>query len=75
MEVDTLKNFIHDLYFDISLTIDQIHSTDDDQYRLGIRRIAKIFFDKFELFELNEVFPDLPYKDVDAWFSGNEPRI
>jgi hypothetical protein len=75
MNDQTYANFIESFYEDI---IECMADADRDpgnvQYRLGIRRIAWAFFNKFELFEIDRILPNLTRRDVDAWFSGSELR-
>lgn len=73
MQDDTLKDFIASFYEDVADALDDADEEPTDaQYRLGVRRLAKAFFDKIELFELGSVLPELPVRDVDAWFAGRE---
>lgn len=69
----TLHDFIKSLYEDVVQAMDD---ADDEQgepnYRLGVRRLAKAFFDKFDLFEVREILPSLIERDVDAWYAGRE---
>jgi hypothetical protein len=75
MRHDTLRDFVASFYEDVA---DALEAADeeptDPQYRLGVRRLAKAFFDKLELFELAQMFPSLPTRDVDAWYAGREKR-
>jgi len=71
----TLANFVESLHEDIVEAMgDADMGSVDPQYRLGIRRLAKSFFDTFELFEVRAVLPTLEERDVDAWFAGTEQR-
>lgn len=69
----SVRGFIENLYSDIvSALSDSEGSNIDPQYQLGIRKLAKAFFDNFDLFELEDVFPNLQRRDVDAWYAGTE---
>lgn len=73
MDNHTLSNFISSLHEDILEAMeDANHPQVDPQYRLGIRRLAKAFFDRFELFEVGDILPDLTERDIDAWYAGRE---
>jgi hypothetical protein len=75
MQQDTLKNFVASFYEDVADALDAAdEEPTDPQYRLGVRRLAKAFFDKLELFEVAQMFPDLQTRDVDAWYAGREKR-
>ena len=73
MQDETLRRFVASFYEDVT---DALNAADEEptdaQYRLGVRRLAKAFFDKFELFDLRSVVPTLPARDVDGWFAGKE---
>lgn len=69
----TAVNFIESLYEDvIGAMADANEEEVDPQYRLGVRRLASAFFNKFELFEIQRLLPKLTNRDVDAWFAGQE---
>lgn len=42
------------------------------QYRLGVRRLAKAYFDNLDLFNVGDLVPALVKRDVDAWYAGRE---
>ena len=68
---ETLANFIESFYEDVSRALDVAGAEDmHPQYRLGVRRLAKAFFDKFELFEIKGSIPHLQWRDVDEWYAG-----
>jgi hypothetical protein len=70
---DTNLNFIKILHQEIMEAMQDASSEEvDPQYRLGIRRLAKSFFDTFDLFEMRRVLPELEERDVDAWYAGRE---
>lgn len=75
MSNGALSNFIKSLHEGI---VEAMDDADDDpadpQYRLGVRRLAKLFFDRFELFELHSVLPEIEVRDVDSWYAGRENR-
>ena len=76
MHDDTLINFIESLYEDVSKAMDDANEVPiDSQYRVGVRKLAKAFFDKFELFEIRNILPDLAERDVDAWYAGRERKL
>jgi len=73
MSRSNLERFILSFAEDISSAMNDSDSPDiDPQYRLGVRRLAKAFFDKAELFDLEEQVPALGKRDVDAWYAGRE---
>lgn len=73
MSNQTALDFIESFYEDVvGAMSDADKEPTDLQYRLGIRRIAWAFFNKFELFEIDHILPNLINRDVDAWFSGAE---
>jgi hypothetical protein len=69
LEGSILSDFVISFCEDIAAAISEAESKDTDpQYRLGIRRLAKAFFDKAELFEINSVIPEIPSIDIDVWY-------
>lgn len=69
MSESDLKNFIESYYEDIIVAMDDADSPEtSEHYRLGIRRLAKAFFDKIELFEISAAVPEV--RDVDDWYAG-----
>jgi hypothetical protein len=73
MQDETLSRFVASFYQDVTNALDAADEEPTDaQYRLGVRRLAKAFFDKFELFDLGSVLPTLSLRDVDGWFAGKE---
>ena len=73
MTEDTLADFIRSFQEDVTEAMDDaIGEGYHAQYRLGVRRLAKAFFDKVDLFGIDELVPDLPIRDVDAWYAGKE---
>lgn len=69
----TLMDFITSLHEDIVEAMNDIDNEPSDaQYRLGVRKLAWAFFQKFELFGIQEILPDLEERDVDAWYAGRE---
>ncbi len=73
MQEETLKDFVASYYEDV---VDALKAADEEptdaHYRLGVRRLAKAFFDKIELFEIAPLLPELSMRDVDDWFAGRE---
>ena len=77
MSEQTCLRFIESYYEDIVAAMDDADKADSNvQYRLGVRRLAWAFFNKFELFEIDGIIPSLAMIDVDEWFSGgsDNPR-
>ncbi len=73
MDNHTLSNFIASLHEGVVEAMKDANANQvDPQYRLGIRKLAKAFFDRFELFEIGNILPDLAERDVDAWYAGRE---
>lgn len=73
MNNQAATDFIESFYEDVIESMaDADREPIDPQYRLGVRRLASAFFHKFELFEIEEILPDLIIRDVDSWFSGHE---
>lgn len=73
MHQETLKDFVASFYEDVAEALKAADEEPTDaQYRLGLRRLAKAFFDKMELFDVGASLPELPMRDVDAWFAGRE---
>lgn len=43
----------------------------DAQYRLGVRRSAKAFFDSTEICDISDIINEFCHVDVDGWYSGD----
>lgn len=75
MKEDLRSVFIRQMYQAIS---EAMQSADQEpvspQYRLGVRKLAKDFFDNFDLLGLGKQFPELQNIDVDAWYAGQQLR-
>ena len=72
---DALADFVASFYEDVITTLDEIdHEPADAQYKLGVRRLAWAFFNKFTLFEVGKILPELEERDVDAWYAGKERK-
>lgn len=73
MNSQTAADFIESFYEDVATAMSDANCEPIDfQYKLGVRRLAWAFFNKFELFEIDKILPNLANRDVDAWFSGQE---
>ena len=70
MEDNLAQDFIESFYEDV---IEAMSEADNDanniQYRLGVRKLAWAFFNKFEIFEIERILSRLTKHEVDAWFS------
>jgi len=76
MSAITLERFVASFVEDIASAMNDADAPGvDPQYRLGVRRLAKAFFDKAELFDLSGQIPELQMRNVDAWFAGRENRL
>jgi hypothetical protein len=70
-----LEHFVRSLHDEVvSAMKDADSSGAHPQYRLGVRRLAKSYFDSFELYEIGGTLPGLPRVDVDAWYAGEQLR-
>lgn len=75
MKDETLNNFVRSTYDDVVQAMnDADENLVNDQYRLGIRRVAKAFFDNYDLYDMRAILPELPWRDVDAWFAGRKQQ-
>lgn len=72
MNDDTLANFVASLHQDVLDAMKAADESNDAQYRLGVRRLAKSFFDNFELFQVGCILPAVSGQDVDAWYAGRD---
>ncbi len=71
MSKKSLERFIENFSEDVLSAMRDSDAPDiDPQYRLGVRRLAKAFFDKVELFDVEEDVPALAKADVDSWYAG-----
>jgi hypothetical protein len=70
MKDQILIDFIESLYQDIIEAMKVAEESDSPQYRLGVRRLAKSFFDNIDLFHVDQIIPTISKQDVDAWYAG-----
>jgi len=75
MDLETMEDFVRSLHEDIVDAMKDADANGDPHYRLGVRRLSKAFFDKWELFGLSQMLPSLVSIDVDAWYAGKSSGL